>query len=175
VVVPFSRGENYASLIRANRNWFSAVSDTKNAYIIRGEDQISINLNPILYDENYRSSNLIEENDTLIIPFRQYFITVAGAVVVPGRYPYIPDRQWDYYIALAGGFVPGRNAYEAITIKDINGKTMKKTDIIMPETIITAKTNDFLYYFNQYAPIITTTLSILTTSLALYTTLRAQR
>jgi protein involved in polysaccharide export with SLBB domain len=174
LVVPFNRGENYASLIRANRSWFSAVSDTKNAYIIRGEEQLSINLNPILYDENYYSPNLIEENDTLIIPFRQYFITVAGAVVAPGRYPYIPDRQWDYYIALAGGFVPGRNAYEAIVIKDINGKTMKKTDIIVPETIITAKTNDFLYYFNQYAPIITTTLSILSTSLALYTALRAQ-
>jgi protein involved in polysaccharide export with SLBB domain len=174
-VVPFNKGENYASLIRANRSWFSAVSDTKNAYIIRGEEEMPVNLNPMLYDENYRNQYIIEENDTLIIPFRQYFVTVAGAVVAPGRYPYIPERQWDYYIALAGGFVPGRNAYEAIIIKDISGKAMKKTDIITPETVITAKTNDFLYYFNQYAPIITTTLSIVSTSLALYTALRTRQ
>jgi hypothetical protein len=48
-------------------------------------------------------------------------------------------------------------------IKDIEGMTMKKTDPILPETTITAKTNAGLYYFNQYAPIVTTLLSIVTT------------
>ena len=33
--VAFTRGEYYGTLIRRNRNWFSAVSDTRNAYIIR--------------------------------------------------------------------------------------------------------------------------------------------
>jgi protein involved in polysaccharide export with SLBB domain len=171
LVVPFNKGENYASLIRRNQSWFSAVSDTRNAYIIRGAEHMSINLNPMLYDSSYRSEITIEENDTLIIPFRQYFVTVAGAVMVPGRYPYIPDREWDYYIALAGGFRPGQNAFESISITDITGKKMKKSDVIVPETIITARTNDFLYYFNQYSPVVITTLSIITTYLALRPTL----
>jgi protein involved in polysaccharide export with SLBB domain len=164
-IIQFNKGENYASLIRKNANLFSAVSDTMHAYIIRDEKQISINLNPMLYDAEYHSEYFVEENDTLIIPFRQYFVTVAGAVLAPGRYPYIPDRQWDYYIALAGGFVAGQNVRETIKITDLTGKKMKKTDIISPETIITARTNSFLYYFNQYAPIITTVLSIIATSL----------
>jgi hypothetical protein len=50
-----------------------------------------------------------------------------------------------------------------VTIKDIDGKTMRKSDLIMPETIITARTNAALYYFNQYAPVVTTVLSIITT------------
>lgn len=166
LVVPFNKGEYYASMVRRNSKWFSAVSDTRNAYITRGDSRIPINLNPLLYDETYRGEVLIEENDTLVIPFRQYFVTVAGAVVVPGRYPYIPDRDWEYYIALAGGFIPERNRRESVTITDITGNRLDKTDGIMPETIITAKTNHGLYYFTRYAPIITTILSIVGTTVS---------
>jgi protein involved in polysaccharide export with SLBB domain len=175
LVVPFNRGENYASLIRRNDRWFSAVSDTKNAYIIRGEEHIPVNLNPILYDAEYHSELIIEENDTLIIPFRQYFVTVAGAVVAPGRYPYIPDRGWDYYIALAGGFVPGRNSLQSVTITDVTGKKQNKSAPVSPETVITADTNAFLFYFNQYAPVVMTTLSLITTGLSIYVSARNVR
>lgn len=163
MVVPFNNGETYASLIRRNLMWFTSVSDTQNAYIIRNDERIPINLNPMLYDVSYRGMVLIQENDILIIPFRQYFITLAGAVVNPGRYPYIPDRDWEYYIALAGGFVASRNAFQQIAIIDINGKRMKKTDMITPETVITASTNHALYYFNQYAPVVTTILTVVST------------
>jgi protein involved in polysaccharide export with SLBB domain len=116
----------------------------------------------------YRNDILIEENDTLIIPFRQYFVSVAGAVAIPGRYPYIPDRSWEYYVGLAGGFDPNRNRDNKITITDIAGKNIKKTDIISPETLITAESNSFLYSFNRIAPIITTSLTIVSTFLSLY-------
>jgi len=158
----FNHGETYASLVRRNISWFSEVSDTQNAYIIRGGQRILINLNLALYDATYRGDLLVNENDVLIIPFRQYFVSVAGAVVSPGRYPYIPDRDWEYYIGLAGGFIPGRNANNSITIMDLNGRRMNKTDIITPETTITANTNHFLFFFNQYAPVITTTLTVIT-------------
>jgi protein involved in polysaccharide export with SLBB domain len=168
LVVRFYQGENYAALVRRNMTLFTAVSDTRNAYIIRGDTQISLNLNPILYDSEYSSELAVENNDVLIIPFRQYFVTVAGAVVVPGRYPYIPDRGWDYYIALAGGFRPEQNNRQAVDITDISGRKLNKTDIISPETVITARANSFHYYFNQYAPIITTTLTIVSTLITVY-------
>jgi protein involved in polysaccharide export with SLBB domain len=90
---------------------------------------------------------------------------VAGAVNMPGRYPYIPDRDWEYYIGLAGGFNPDRNSGESITIQNIDGKKLKKTDPITPEITITAQTNSFLYGFNRWAPIVTTILSIVTSFL----------
>ena len=163
LIVRFNKGETYASLIRKNIKWFTAVSDTQNAYIIRDSEQITINLNPMLYDASYRDEVLVQENDILVIPFRQYFITVAGSVLRPGRYPYIPDRDWEYYIALAGGFIMERNARQAVTITDLSGKRLKKTDAITPETVITANTNHGLYYFNLYAPTILTVFSIVTT------------
>jgi protein involved in polysaccharide export with SLBB domain len=163
LTVRFNQGENYASLARRNRGWFTAISDTRNAYVIRGEKQIPLNLNPMLYDSGYRSEYFVERNDVLIIPFRQYFVTVAGAVALPDRYPDIPDRSWEYYVALAGGFLRERTSREAVTIKDMSGKTMGKGDPITPETTITARTNSGLYYFNQFAPVVTTILSIITT------------
>jgi protein involved in polysaccharide export with SLBB domain len=121
-----------------------------------------------LYDPEYRSEFTVEENDILIIPFRQYFINVAGAVVTPGRYPYIPDRTWDYYIALAGGFNPERNTRETVDMVDISGRKLGKDDVITPETVITARANSFLYRFNQYAPVLTTVLTIVSTMFTIY-------
>jgi protein involved in polysaccharide export with SLBB domain len=169
LIVRFSSGETYASLIRRIEDWFYEVSDTQNSYIIREEERIPINLNMALYDANYRDDLLVQENDVLVIPFRQYFVSVAGAVINPGRYPYIPDRDWEYYIGLAGGFIPGRNTNNSITIVDFNGKRINKTDIITPETTITANTNHFLFYFNQYAPLITTALSVVTSLFTILT------
>jgi protein involved in polysaccharide export with SLBB domain len=167
ITVRFNMGENYASLVQRNMTWFSAVSDTQNAYILREGERILINLNPMLYDSRYHSQYFVQANDVLVIPFRQYFVTVSGAVAVPGRYPYIPDRGWDYYVALAGGFVPDRNSREQVDIIDIAGNRLTKSDAITPETVITAKTNAALYYFNKYAPVITTILSIITTTITL--------
>jgi protein involved in polysaccharide export with SLBB domain len=174
IIVRFNQGETYASLVRRNIDWFSEVSDTQNAYILRNNQRIPINLNLALYDSTYRGELIVHENDVLIIPFRQYFVSVAGAVVSPGRYPYIPDRDWEYYIGLAGGFIPGRNTRNTVTIVDLNGRQMNKTDIITPETTITAPTNHFLFFFNQYAPVITTTLTIISSFFTVWTFLNSR-
>jgi protein involved in polysaccharide export with SLBB domain len=168
LLVQFTKGETYASLVRRNIGWFTMVSDTQNAYIIRNGERILIDLNPILYDTSYHDNFAVQENDVLVIPFRQYFVSVSGAVRSPGRYPYIPDRDWEYYIGLAGGFIEERNSGKSVTITDMNGKQMKKTDVISPETLINANANSGLYYFNMYAPIITTVLGLISTSLSLW-------
>lgn len=157
----FNAGENYASLVRNNRSQFTSISDTKNSYIVRGEERISINLNPILYDSAYRSDYTVENEDILVVPFRQFFVTVTGAVMSPGRYPYIPDRDWEYYIALAGGFDKERNSFESIEITDIQGNKLTKKSAIPPECIIDAKNSTFIYFFNKYSPVIVTTLGII--------------
>lgn len=167
VTVRFEKGTNYAYLVRAHASYFTGTSDTENAYIIRKGEVIPININPMLYDASYYSDLTVEENDTLMIPFKQFFVSVAGAVYNPGRYPYIPDRTYSYYIGLAGGFIKNQNANGAVEITDINGKILGLTDIITPECNITAKTNSFTYYFNQYAPVFTTILSVVSTTISI--------
>jgi len=165
--VQFEEGTSYTFLIRKYMNYFTAVSDIEKAYIIRDQEIIPIDISKILYDSNYESELMVEPYDTLRIPFKQYFVSVAGSVVAPGRYPYIPDRTWEYYIGLAGGFVKTQNNKDAVKIIDINGNELTKNDIITPETTITAETNAGLYYFNLYAPVVTTVLSLISTTLSI--------
>ena len=161
-------GTNYAFFIRQYRNIFTSVSDLKNAYIIRKNEEITVNLEDILYDVSYYSELTVENGDTLVIPFRQFFVTVSGAVHNPGRYPYIPNRTYDYYVALAGGFIKSQNSGEAVKIYDINGKTLSKRSFITPESVIEAKTNSFLYYFNQVGGVVTTLMSIILSTISIF-------
>ena len=169
LTINFTIGENYGSLLRRYRSSFSAISDIENAYILRKGEVIPFDFSSLLYDSHYYTEELVQKYDVLVVPFRQYFVTVAGAVLKPNRFPYIPDRNWEYYVALAGGVDKYKNSNNSLTITDIMGKKLTKNDFITPETIINVKTNSFLYYFNQYAPVVTTVLSIITTSLMFFT------
>jgi protein involved in polysaccharide export with SLBB domain len=162
--VRFNPGENYASLVRARQAWFTSVSDTAHAYVKRGDLVIPMNINPMLYDASYQSEYFVEPFDVLVIPFRQYFVTVAGAVANPGRYPYIPDRDYDYYIGAAGGFNAGQNSGKSVRVFDVLGKQHSSSDPITPETTIEARSNSPLFYFNQVAPVLTTLLTIASTT-----------
>ena len=166
IAMRFNNGEDYAFFVRNNKDMFTDVSDLEKAYILRGSETIPVDLSKMLYDATYYSKIEIKYNDRLIVPFKQFFVTVSGAVYSPGRYPYIPDRTWDYYVGLAGGFIKEKNKMDAVTIIDINGKKHKKTEFILPEMTIDAKANSGLYYFNQYAPVITTILSAVSTSIS---------
>ncbi|MCR4822840.1 MAG: SLBB domain-containing protein [Treponema sp.] len=167
IAASFIPGEDYAFFARRNKNWFTSSSDLANAYIIRKGETIPLNLNPMLYDSEYSTKIEMLSNDTLVIPFKQFFISVAGAVAKPGRYPYIPDRTWEYYIGLAGGVIKNQNSMDAVVIKDVNGKTLSKDDYITPECTITAKTNSFYYYFSLYSPVIVTVLSVVGSTLSI--------
>jgi len=119
-----------------------------------------VNLTVYLFDKDYTVDHELQPNDTIVIPFRQLFVTVSGAVHAPGRYPYIPDRTWEYYVALAGGLDKDKNAGDAIDILDRQRVVQGKDRTIQPEDIITARYNSFLYGFGRVATILTTVLSI---------------
>ena len=169
--INFEIDTNYAFFVRSNRTIFTSVSDLKNAYIKRGQDIIPIDLEKILYDKSYYSELIVENGDTLLVPFRQFFVTVSGAVNNPGRYPYIPDRTYEYYVGLAGGFIKSQNSGDAVRLTDVNGKHFSKKTVVPPEAMIEAKTNSFIYYFNQVGGVVTTLVSIVLSSLTLLVTL----
>lgn len=169
----FNNGENYAYFIRNHNNLFTSVSDTEHAYILRNGKIIPVNLNQMLYDASYYSDLTVEDNDILTVPFRQFFVTVAGAVKNPGRYSYIPDRSYEYYVSLAGGFDTDRNKNKAVEMFDINGKELSVGDSIPPEATISVKSNSGLYFFNKFAPVITTVLSLVTTTISVVLTAKS--
>lgn len=162
ITLPADTGTSYAFLVRQNRSIFTAVSDTMHCYIVRGEHTIALNASRILYDADYYPGETVQPDDTLVVPFRQMFVTVSGAVKNPGRYMYTPGQNWAYYVTLAGGFDKTENTSQAVIITDSTGKKRSKNDLIQPETVIAAKSNSFMFYFNRFAPLITVTGAVLT-------------
>jgi protein involved in polysaccharide export with SLBB domain len=157
---PFYEGETLGNAARANTGRFMASSDLANAYVIRNGTHTPMDLTKFIYDNDFSHDLALENGDTIIIPFRQYFVLVSGAVKAPGRFPYVPDRQADYYINLAGGRDDLLNNKRGVTVRDINNKKVKDNVMIEPEMMISVPTNRFSARFNQYGPIITTILSI---------------
>ena len=161
----FEEGETYLKFVRTHKGWFTDVSDYERAYISRNGERVAIDLYSMLFNPEYEDALKMEAGDILVVPFRQFFVTVSGAVKVPGRYAYVPDRTWEYYVGLAGGFDPDLNVRDKISMTTNEGGSLTKADYILPETTIDAARNSFGYNFNKYATPILTILSIITSTI----------
>lgn len=173
-IIPFTEGSDLVSIVRAYRSKFSKMSDTKNAYLMRNGEKIYTNFNRIFYDIDYNEKILLEAGDMIIIPAILQTVTVSGAVTRPGAYPYVPGKTYEYYIAVAGGFINQQNAFSSVKIRDASGKKMNKKDYILPDSIITANSNAFLYNVMPYVTFVASVLGIIATTVGLVFTLRGK-
>lgn len=161
-------GEKLSQATRAMKDQFSAVSNLSNSYLVRDGIRRPIDLGKILYDKDFAQDFSLLPADIIVIPFRQFFVTVSGAVKEPGRYPYVPDRTWEYYINLAGGFDKSLNSGNKIDIIDVESKRWQKQRMIEPEDTIVAASNSFFYYFGYVAPLVSTLASVLSVITVVY-------
>jgi hypothetical protein len=159
VVYTFYPGEKLSQAVQVLRAKFSAVSDLGAAYLLRDGANVPIDLSAFIYNKDYKNDVDLRANDTIIVPFRQFFVSVAGAVKAPGRFPYIPDRNWEYYVNLAGGVDEERSSGTVIKILDMYGKGQEKDRIIHPEDSISIKADSFVYGFSRIAGIVSAIIS----------------
>jgi hypothetical protein len=140
------------------------VSDLANAYIRRKdrEEPIAVNIEKFLYNFETTDDIMLENGDYIIIPFRQYFISVAGAVIAPGRYAYVPNRTWKYYVNLAGGLDYNRNTRESLSVFDKDDRMKPKESFLDPEDRIFVESNDFVYNFNRWLSLLGSVASVVT-------------
>ena len=163
----FFPGETVGGAVRSLRKSFSEVSDLEHAYVSRAGEKVSVNLDRLLYDRDETGDFVLKPNDTIIVPFRQFFVTVSGAVRIPGRYPYVPDRTWEYYVGLAGGFNPDQNANNAFELRDAKNVLKDRAAVVKPEDNINALSNSALYNFYRWSSVLSTVLSLASVLLAL--------
>ncbi len=162
VAYNFVPGETTSQAALNNRKLFSAVSDLAASYIVHADgSQTAVNLAKFIYDYDLTNDVPLKPNDTVIVPFRQFFVSVSGAVRYPGRYPYIPNRTWEYYIGLAGGFDTDRNSGQKITVYDVKSQKVPIAGReIKPEDNIVAESNSFLYGFTRVSTILSTIITL---------------
>lgn len=53
-----------------------------------------------------RNEFKLEPGDSVFVPFAVGYVEVAGLVKYPGSFPYQTDKSAEYYINLAGGYLP---------------------------------------------------------------------
>jgi protein involved in polysaccharide export with SLBB domain len=144
VYYQFFPGETILEMMQSITSRFSAVSDLSETYLLRSDRLIPVDVQNILMGGPSNVANLeLKEGDRFVVPFNQLFVNVAGGVLRPGTFPYIPDKSASYYINLAGGFDPAKNRNGAYTLMDKAGNELAKDAVVPPEAVVTAKLNTF--------------------------------
>lgn len=109
--------------------------------------------------------DVIQPEDRIIVA--ESLISVAGAVYSPGSYPFLPGKDFEYYVRLAGGIDPEMNTDNKVSISDSGGNPLESNAVIKPGDRIFVETNDFAYNFNRYFPIITAGITFITTIISI--------
>ena len=163
----YTPGETLRQATRRIRDRFLTTADLQNAFVERAStgERIPVDIRQYLYSNDLQAGPDIplERNDMIILPFRQYFVSVSGGVNSPGRYPYIPDRGFGYYLGLAGGADPSQHIGNNPVISDVDGNRKRDSATIAPEDTIHFRANNPSYYLNFLTPVLTVVSSIFST------------
>ncbi len=158
----FIPGETLSRAVASVRKSFSELALLDRAYVIRESENkpIPVDIEALLSDSPQAKDIALVPGDRIVIPMRQFFVTVGGAVLVPGRYPYLPDRNYQFYLSCAGGVDPQKNTDSSVIIKDSFDKTQALDRPIQPEDSIYAEFNNPAYYIGQWLPVIELSVSV---------------
>ena len=74
IKITFYIGEDYASLVRRIKNYFTLFSDLKGMYIERDGKEIILEADKILQDLTFTSPYIVEKNDVIIVPYLPVFV-----------------------------------------------------------------------------------------------------
>ena len=155
----FVPGETAEQMMRNISGKLLPESDTDSVYLLRRNEKLSFDGTHAL-SSSEKGSLYLENGDTLVVPFKQEaFVTVTGEVSHPGTFAFVPDKDSDYYIRLAGGYT--KNATQKVKVYDENGKTVSSSGLIKADSMIIANGNTFLQDLSTTASVLGIITSIL--------------
>jgi len=163
VAMNITEGEYLSSILRKSQDQFTKVSDLEHVSVIRFKtgESIEVNAQELLLTGNRENDLVLMDRDMIIIPFTQYYVYVSGSVSSPGKFPYIVNKSWEYYVGLAGGFNIDEHSGTKVKITDVYGEKHKQKErIIQPEDVIYAPRNNPIFWIGKYG----SDIAILTTS-----------
>jgi polysaccharide biosynthesis/export protein len=157
VAVQMNEGEMLSDALREVKDSLLPSADLASASLFRHGNiaPIAVNLQPLLAMANPPSDLRLEPYDRIFIPIVRASITVNGAVLSGGSFPYQPNSLAAYYIGLAGGIDPSKNGNGHFKIYDKVGKRRNEASPLMPGDRIYVPNNSFTYNLVQYTPIVT--------------------
>ena len=135
-------GETTDQLVKALSSSFLVSSDLDTMYLKRGETRINLQANNVM--QGIKGANeIILEGDQIIVPFRQMFVTVNGAVTSPGVFAYVPEQTADFYISMANGFSEDATTLKSYSVRTSEGKKISSNALIPNGSVITVARTTF--------------------------------
>ncbi|MDD4082186.1 MAG: hypothetical protein PHD05_02245 [Sphaerochaetaceae bacterium] len=135
-------GETTDQLVKTLSSSFLVSSDLEKMYLKRGETSINLQADKVM--EGIKGADeAILEGDLIIVPFRQMFVTVNGAVVNPGVIAYVPEQTADFYISMANGFSEEATALKTYSVRNSEGKKISGNSVIPNGSVITVTRKTF--------------------------------
>jgi len=167
--IPIKEGETLYKVLWERRDQIFPDADLANAYVLRKDDNtvIPVDLETLLYSYSPEKDLTLEPFDQLVIPFRQFFVSVTGGVRNPGQYPYVPNKTLNYYLDMAGGIDQELGKITSARVLDRNGRRLPRESFLDPEAKVHVPYS-FSYYFFRYFPIITTSTAAIFTAMYYY-------
>ena len=148
-VIPYKANYTVYEALRSSRDSIRHDADLRAGYVIRGGERLPVDLQQLLYGEGQAGNLALRPYDTIVIPVRQLSVTVAGAVIAPGVFSYVPDRDAEYYIRLAGGRDRERNDGSSVTVTDAQGRRKERSATVAPADQVFVPADSFAYHFQR--------------------------
>jgi protein involved in polysaccharide export with SLBB domain len=167
VVYPLNNGETLYDILDSMRDNFAPFADLENGYVLRNKTPLAVNMQDLIYRYNSQNDIVLEPFDQVIIPLKKPIVYVTGAANFPGPFSYNPNADYKYYVNQAGGFDTLRNSNGKVIITDASGTRRSELDPIQPGDTVNVISNDFIYNFNHYFPVIVTSLAAIVTMITI--------
>jgi protein involved in polysaccharide export with SLBB domain len=117
---------------------------------------------------------ILEPGDRIVIPKKDPFVYISGAVKRPGAYPFLPGRDSHYYITQAGGYAKNAdkpNIQVFIKYDDVVQSIEPKC--VEPGSVIVVPTSVQYKFLTQVVlPIVTTVVTTIGVGISIYTLTR---
>lgn len=169
-------GECLSDVLREMANYLLPAADLRAAALYREGSAVpvSIDITALLSGSNPAMDMQLSANDMIYIPEIRSTVSVAGAVINPGEYPFRPGAPASYYVSLAGGFDPERNSGGVCRVYGQSGKARPAKEPIRAGDQVFAPSNSLGYQMERNAPLLVTIATVLINVTTLYFTLNGR-
>lgn len=128
--LPIKRGQMLSETLVEAREAILGNADLSGARVYRRGVPLSFDAAPLLRAGPHDFDLALEPDDVIYIPDRASEVSVAGAVVSPGFFPYRPGAPATHYLGLAGGVDPERNSDGSYWVEDPMGRHRKTSESV---------------------------------------------
>ncbi len=125
----------------------------------------------ILRFSDNKDGILLEPDDEVVIPKKEYCVYVSGSVRHPGAYPFSAGASKDHYISLAGGYSSKADRKNSCVVAYYGTVMQVKEDGALEEgdVIVVPDSQEFKFLTIVFIPILSAIAITISTILALYT------